>query len=79
MLCHVKVSLPKLGCCDYLEKGNFLGECGKNLQTLKWVQTRKKQLSYVPQILVDPIKVELGEAHSLEIRANRIVYATIQL
>ena len=56
-----------------------MGECGKNLQTLKWVQTRKKQLSYVPQILVDPIKVELGEAHSLEIRANRIVYATIQL
>ena len=60
-------------------KGNHLGECGKNLQTLKWVQTRKKQLSYVPQILVDPIKVELGEAHCLEIRANHVVHSTIQL
>ena len=34
MLCHVKVSLPKLGCCKYQEKGNYLAERGKNREEL---------------------------------------------
>ena len=39
----------------------------------------KPVVIYEPQFLVDPIQVELGEAHCLEIRANHVVHSTIQL
>ena len=51
----------------------------EELAIAEGMQTRTTRLSYKPQFLVDPIQVELGEAHCLEIRANHVVHSTIQL